>query len=135
MSRGPGWLLALGLVACAPAAGPGGMPPGGPSGGLQSVPIGRAEHPVPGRLSWRLASMAREGSDVVVDLDLVNGSSEALRTTTLALTVHGAGGESLTQEVMAGPLGAGRTKRIVARLTDVSFRVTDLTVELLAGLR
>lgn len=111
------------------------MPPGGPSGGLQSVPIGRAEHPVPGRLSWRLASMAREGSDVVVDLDLVNGSSEGLRTTTLALTVHGAGGESLTQEVMAGPLGAGRTKRIVARLTDVSFRVTDLTVELLAGLR
>jgi len=90
---------------------------------------------VPGRLSWRLASLSREGRDVVVDFDLVNGTSDMLRTTTLALTLHGARGESLTQEVMAGPLGAGRTRRIVARLTDVSFSVTDLTLELLAGLR
>jgi phage replication-related protein YjqB (UPF0714/DUF867 family) len=79
--------------------------------------------------------MVREGSDVVVDLDLVNGTSDGLRTTTLALTLHGMKGEILTQEVMVGPIGAGRTKRIVTRLTDVSFPVTDLTLELLAGLR
>ncbi len=134
MRRGAGWLLALALLSCASGPGPGRAPSGGSPSPLPSIPVGRSEHPVPGRLSWRLGSVAREGTDVVVDLDLENGTSSGLRTGSLALTLHGPKGQSLTQEVMVGPIAAGRSKRIVARVTDVSFQVTDLTVELLAGL-
>jgi hypothetical protein len=99
--------------------------------GIPGTPLGRSAHPRSGSITWDLRELAREGDLVTLDLEFLNGRSQAFRAVSARLTLHGPDGEQRDQDVPVGPLRQGGRKRLRARVADVPFPVKDVTVELL----
>ena len=126
-------LLALGLLlilACtAPVSGP--EPEAAPRVG---VPVGRSNHMRSGHFTYRLGSIERTVDGLRVGLRLSNGTHRDYGDVMLRVILFGYGGEIHAVRVPVGPIRAEQTKPLVARIDDVTFRLQDVTLELIYAL-
>jgi hypothetical protein len=127
------WILRLGLLlllgCAAPSAGP--ASDAGPQGG---EPVGRSIHPRSGHFTYQLGSIERDGDDLRVDFRFHNGTHRDCDQVALRVILLGEKGKSRAVRVPAGAIRAEQTKRLVARVDGVTFRVRDITLELIYAL-
>jgi hypothetical protein len=123
--------LALPLIlACAtPAAGPEQDP-----GARAGTPLGRSTHLRSGHFTYRLGDMERDGEELRVGIRLSNGTHRDYSNVMLRVVLSGDGGEIRSVRLPVGPILAEQTKPLVARTDDVTFRVRDVTLELIYAL-
>ena len=120
--------LALGLILGCTAAATAPEPDGFSGTG---VPVGRSTHMRSGSFSYRLGEIERDGSSLRIDLRFSNGTHRSYRNVMLRVVVLGDGGELQAARLPVGGILAEQTKPVVARIEDVTFRVQDVTLELI----
>jgi hypothetical protein len=116
--------LILGCTAAATAPEPEGITGTG-------VPVGRSTHMRSGSFSYRLGDVERDGNSLRVDLRFSNGTHRNYRNVMLRVVVFGDGGEVQAARLPVGAILAEQTKPVVARIEGVTFRVQDVTLELI----
>jgi len=119
-------VLPLILGCTAPAAGP------EPAADTQAgVPIGRSTHLRSGSFSYRLGDIERNGESLRIALRFSNGTHRSYRNVMLRVVLLGDEGKVQATRLPVGGILAGQTKPVVARIDDVTFRVQDVTLELI----
>jgi len=123
--------LALPLIlACtAPATGP-----EADAGTGEGVLIGRSTHMRSGNFTYRLGEVERNGNRLRVALRFSNGTHRSYHSVMLRVVLFGDGGEIRAAQLPVGGILAEQTKPVVARIDDVTFRVQDVTLELIYAL-
>jgi hypothetical protein len=115
------------VVGCATAAtglGPDADPPAG-------LPLGRSNQMRSGHFTYRLGSIEQSGSQLRIGLRFSNGTHRSYGTVMLRVVAFGEGGEIRAVRLPVGGILAEQTKPLVARMDDVTFRVQDVTLELI----
>jgi len=95
------------------------------------VPIGRSTHLRSGSFSYRLGDIERNGESLRIALRFSNGTHRSYRNVMLRVVLLGDEGKVQATRLPVGGILAGQTKPVVARIDDVTFRVQDVTLELI----
>jgi hypothetical protein len=96
----------------------------------QSIPIVRSKRELASNITYYLASIRQDGSEVIVDLDVTNGHSQSFSFATLWVTLLGPGERKRIVEHPMGPFGQHRTEHAVVRARGVGFQVEDVQVSI-----
>ncbi len=121
--------LTLILGCAAPATGP--EPD---TGTREGVPLGRSTHMRSGNFTYRLGEIERNGNRLRIGLRFSNGTHRSYRSVMLRVVLFGDGGEIRAVRLPVAGILAEQTKPVVARIDDVTFRVQDVTLELIYAL-
>ncbi len=97
---------------------------------VEAIPIRRSDRELAGNITYYLASIKQDGTDVIVDLDVTNGHGQAFSFTTLWVTLLGPGERKRLVEHPMGPFGQHRTDHAVVRARNVNFPVRDVQVSI-----
>jgi hypothetical protein len=118
------------ILGCAtPAAGPAQDP-----GSRAGTPLGRSTHLRSGHFTYRLGDIERDGEELRIGIRLSNGTHRDYGNVMLRVVLWGHGGEIHAVRLPVGPILAEQTKPLVARTDGVTFRVRDVTLELIYAL-
>jgi hypothetical protein len=121
--------LTLTLGCAAPATGP------EPDAGTrEGAPLGRSTHMRSGSFTYRLGEIERNENRLRVAFRFSNGTHRSYRSVMLRVVLFGDGGEIRATQLPIGGMLAEQTKPVVARIDDVTFRVQDVTLELIYAL-
>jgi hypothetical protein len=96
--------------------------------------VGRSNHPRSGHFTYRLGSIERDGNDLRVDFRFSNGTHRDYGQVALRVILFGEEGKIRAVRMPVGPIWAEQTKPLVARIAGVTFRVQDITLELIYAL-
>jgi len=124
-------LLALTLIlgCTAPATGP------EPDAATrEGVPLGRSTQMRSGHFTYRLGEIEQNGNHLRVGLRFSNGTHRSYRSVMLRVVLFGDGGEIRSVQLPVGGILAEQTKPVVAQIDGVTFRLQDVTLELIYAL-
>ena len=87
-----------------------------------------------GHFTYRLGDVERNQDRVRVGLRFSNGTHRNYGTVMLRVVLFGEDGEIRAVRLPVGGIRAEQTKPLVARFDDVTFRIEDVTLELIYAL-